>query len=105
MMMGGTASQDGNLMCIVVIDRIIVIIYLIRKSSPNLNRQLYSNGTSFLLKILKKPAQVISFTASVFAVCKIHLFFFLHNVFIFPKKSVFAVYKITLSALTNNFSI
>ena len=47
----GTASQDGNLACIVVIDRIIVVIYLIRMSSSNLNRQLYANGTSFLLKI------------------------------------------------------
>ena len=53
-MMGGTASRDGNLACIVVIDRIIVVIYLIRKSSSNLNRQLYANGTSFLLKIKKK---------------------------------------------------
>ena len=52
-MMGGTASQDGNLVCIVVIDRIIVVIYLIKKSSSNLNRQLYANGTSFLLKIKK----------------------------------------------------
>ena len=73
---GGTASQDENLACIVVIDRIIVVIYLIRKSSPNLNRQLYANGTSFLLKIKKKSAQVISFTANVFPVFKIHLFFF-----------------------------
>ena len=63
MMMGGTASQDGNLAC-------IVVIYLIRKSSPNLNRQLYANGTSFLLNIKKKSAQVISFTANVFAVFK-----------------------------------
>ena len=75
MMIDGTASQDGNLACIVVIDRIIVVIYLIRKFSPNLNRQLYANGTSFLLKIKKKSAQIISFTANVFAVFKIHLFF------------------------------
>ena len=67
MMMGGTASQDGNLACIVLIDQIIVVIYL-RKSSPNLNRQLHANETSFLLKIKKKFAQVISFTAKVFAV-------------------------------------
>ena len=53
MMMGGTASQDGNLACIVVIDRIIVVIYLIRKSSPTLNRKSYANGTLFLLKIKK----------------------------------------------------
>ena len=64
MMMGGTASQDGSLACIVVIDQIIVVIYLIKKSSPNLNRQLYANETSFLLKIKKKSAQVISFTAN-----------------------------------------
>ena len=74
--MGGTASQDGNLACIVAIDRIIVVIYLIKKSSPNLNRQLYTNGTSFLLKIKEKSAQVISFIANVFAVFKIYLFFF-----------------------------
>ena len=53
MMMGGTASQDGNLACIVLIDRIIMVIYLIRKSCPNLNRQLHANGTLFLLKIKK----------------------------------------------------
>ena len=109
MMMGGTASQDGNLACIVVIDRIIVVIYLIIKCSSNLNRQLYANGTSFLLKIKKKSAQVISFTANVFAVFKIHLFFLLRlttaNLLTVPKKSVFVVYKITLSVLTNNFSI
>ena len=110
MMMGGTASQGGNLACIVVIDRIIVVIFLIRESNPNLNRQSYANGTSFLLKIFKKSAQVISFTANVFAVFKIHLFFFLlrlttANVFTVPKKSVFVVYKIALSASTNNFSI
>ena len=108
-MMGGTASQDGNLVCIVVIDRMIVVTYLIKKSSCNLNRQLYANGTLFLLKIKKKSAQVISFTANVFTVFKIHLFFLLRlttaNVFTIPKKSVFVVYKITLSALTNNFSI
>ena len=75
MMMGGTASHSGNLACIMVIDRIIVVIYSIRESSPNLNRQSYANGTSFLLKIKKKSAQVISFTANVFAVFKIHLFF------------------------------
>ena len=110
MMMGGTASQDENLACIVVIDRIIVVLYLIRKSSPDLNRQSYANGTSFLQKIKKKSAQVISFTANVFAVFKIHLFFFSASfnycyVFTVPKKSVFVVYTITLSALTNNFSI
>ena len=49
----GTASQDGNLACIVVINRIIVVIYLMRKSSPNVNRQSYANGTPFLLKIKK----------------------------------------------------
>ena len=74
--MCGTASQDENLACIVVIDQIIVVIYLIRKSSPTLNRQLYANGTSFLLKIKKKSAKVILFTANVFAVIEIHLFFF-----------------------------
>ena len=110
MMMSGTASQDGNLACTVVIDRIIVVTYSIRKSSSNLNRQSYANGTPFLLKIKKKSTQVISFTANVFAVFKIHLFFFLlrlttANVFTVPKKSVFVMYKITLSALTNNFSI
>ena len=73
--MGGTTSQDRNLTCIVVIDRIIVVIYFKKKSSSNLNHQLYSNGTSFLLKIKKKSAQVISFTANVFAVFKIHLIF------------------------------
>ena len=75
MKMGGTASQDGNLACTVIIDRIIVVIYLIRKSSPNLNRQSYANGTSFLLKIKKKSAQVISFTANVFVVFKSTCFF------------------------------
>ena len=105
---GCHAIQDGNLACIVLIDRIIVVIYLIRKSGPNLNRQLYANGTSFLLKIKKKSAQVISFTANVFEVFKL-VFFLLRlttaNAFTVPKKSVFVVYKITLSALTNNFSI
>ena len=108
-MMCGTASQDGNLACIVVIDRIIVVIYLIRKSSPTLNRQLYANGTSFLLKIKKKSAQVIHSPPMCLQSLKSICFFLLRlitaNVFTVPKKSVFVVYKITLSALINNFSI
>ena len=47
MMMGGTASQDGNLACIVVIDRIIVVIYLIRKSGAYVLSGGLTNQSSY----------------------------------------------------------